>query len=373
MKKKRKTLLIIIGVVIVLVIIIILNVSAQKPGEEVTATIAKYGSILSKVSTTGELKAVSQVNLQAQAMGIVDKLYVSEGDAVRKGELLCLLDRKSYEADMLSAKSRYEQAEAVYARNETLYNRNLIAREQFETFKTQYEVAKAQYEQAMDRLEKTRITSPISGTVVKLNIEEGETVIIGTMNNPGTVMMVIADMSQMLALVKADETDIPVIKSGQKAEVTMDALPDTIFDGVVTKVGYMPVQNILSTGEAGTDFEVEVKLITSVTEMKPGMTVTADIVTAEKESVLVVPIQAVGKRKVKGVETQALFVVEDGTAKLKAVNTGSASETEIEIIEGVKPGEQVISGPYKVLVKLKDEAKVKASVTEEENKEKKKS
>jgi HlyD family secretion protein len=372
MKKKRRTILIVVGIIVILAIVIGLNLGAQKPGEEVTASTAKFGSILSKVSTTGELKAVSQVNLQAQAMGNVDKLYVSEGDAVHKGQLLCLLDRKSYEADLLSAKARYEQAEAVYVRNETLYNRNLIAKEQFETFKTQYEVAKAQYEQAQDRLEKTSIISPISGTVVKLNIEEGETVIIGTMNNPGTVMMVIADLSQMLALVKADETDIPSIKPGQTAEVTMDALPDSIFQGVVTKVGYMPVQNVLTTGETGTDFEVEVKLTSTVAGMKPGMTVTADIVTAQKESVLVVPIQSVGKRKVKGVETQALFVVEKGIAKLKAVKTGSASETEIEIIEGIKSGEQVVSGPYKILAKLKDGAKVKATVAEED-KEKNKS
>lgn len=372
MKKKPKTIIIIIGVIVVLAVIVSLNLSASKPGEEVTVAVAKFGSILSKVSTTGELKAVAQVNLQAQVMGIVDKLYVSEGDMVKKGQLLCLLDRKSYEADLVQAKARYEQAASVYARNETLYNRNLIAKEQFESFKTQYEVAKAQYEQAQDRLGKTRITSPITGTVVKLNIEEGETVIIGTMNNPGTVMMVIADLSQMLAIVKADETDIPSIKLGQRAEITMDALPDTIFEGVVTKVGYMPVQNILQTSETSTDFEVEVKLTKTNSAMKPGMTISADIITAEKESILVVPIQAVGKRKVNGAETQALFVVEKGIAKLKPVKTGSASETEIEIIEGITPGEKVIAGPYKVLAKLKDGAKVKPSVAEED-KDKKKS
>ena len=371
--KKKKTIFIVIVIVVLLALIIGLNLASQKPGEAVTASIAEYGSIKSKVSTTGSLKAVLQVNMQAQVMGRVDKLYVQEGDWVKKGELLCLLDRKSYEADLILSKARYEQAAAVFARNETLFARNLIAKEQFESVKTQFEVAKAQYEQAQDRLEKTRITSPISGTVVKLNIEEGETVIIGTMNNPGTVMMVIADLSQMLAIVNADETDVPAIKLGQPAEVEIDAIPDTSFQGKVTKVGYMPVQNILSAGEKGTDFEIEVKLLNTTLEMKPGMTVSADIITAEKESVLVVPIQSVGRRKVKGVETQALFVVEDGKAKLKAVKTGSASETEIEILEGVEPGEKVISGPYKILSKLKDEAKVKATVAEgEEDKDKKK-
>ncbi|MEO0093326.1 MAG: efflux RND transporter periplasmic adaptor subunit [candidate division WOR-3 bacterium] len=357
--KKSKTIIIVIGVIIILGVIISLNLITSKPGEEVIVTAAKFGSILAKISATGELKAALQVNLQAQAMGTVDKLYVQEGDVVKKGQLLCQLDRKSYEADMLSAKARYEQAKAVYARNETLYARNLIAQEQFESYKMQYEVAKAQYEQAQDRLAKTKITAPISGTVVKVNIEEGETVIIGTMNNPGTVMMVIADLSQMLAIVKVDETDIPSIKLGQKAEITIDALPDTVFEGIVTKIGYMPVQNILQTTETGTDFEVEVKLTKTNATLKPGMTVSADIITAEKESVLVVPIQAVGKRKVKGIETQALFVVEKGVAKLKPVKTGSASETEIEIIEGIKPGDKVISGPYKVLAKLKDGVKVK--------------
>jgi HlyD family secretion protein len=291
---------------------------------------------------------------------------VQEGDRVKKGDLLCLLDRKSYEADLIQSKARYQQAAAVFARNETLFVHNLIAKEQFESIKADYEAAKSQYEQSQDRFNKTSIVAPISGIIAQLNIEEGETVIVGTMNNPGTVMMVIADLSEMLAIVDADETDVPLIKPDQTAEVQIDAIPDTSFQGVVTKVGYMPVQNVLTTGETGADFEIEIKLLSTKPEMKPGMTASADIITAEKESVLVVPVQAVGRRKIKGVDTEALFVVDKGIAKLIPVKTGPASETEIEIIEGIKPGDQVISGPYKVLSKLKDGAKVKATLAEGE-------
>jgi HlyD family secretion protein len=372
MKKKRRTTLIVLGVIVLLVIIVVLNLNARKSGDEVTTSIAKFSSIVSKVSATGNLKALYQVNLQSQVMGTVDRLYVHEGDRVKKGDLLCLLDRKSYEADLMQAKAQFEQAEAVLGRNESLYARKLIAQEQYESVKTAYEAAKSQYEQSQDRYNKTSIVAPISGTVAQVNIEEGETVIIGTMNNLGTVLMVIADMSQMLAIVDADETDMPSIRPGQTAEVSVDAIPDSTFAGVVTRVGYMPVENNLtstssltSTG-TGTDFEVEVKILKVDSAMKPGMTASADIVTAEKESVLVVPIQSIGRRTIKGVETQALFVVEKGVAKLTPVKTGSASETEIEITDGIKPGAQVISGPYKVLAKLKDGAKVNATLAEGE-------
>jgi HlyD family secretion protein len=374
MKKKRRTTLIVLGVIVLLAIIIILNLSARKSGDEVTTSIAKYGSIVSKVSATGNLKALYQVNLQSQVMGTVDKLYVQEGDRVKKGDLLCLLDRKSYTADLMQAKAQFEQAEAVLGRNESLYARKLIAQEQYESVKTAYEAAKSQYEQSQDRYNKTSIVAPISGIVAQVNIEEGETVIIGTMNNQGTVLMVVADLSQMLAIVDADETDMPSIKSGQQAKVSIDAIPDSTFEGVVTRVGYMPVENNLSsvaTGTStGTDFEVEIKILSTDSEMKPGMTTSADIITAEKESVLVVPIQSIGRRTIKGVETQAVFVVEKGVAKLIPVKTGSASDTEIEILDGIKAGAQVISGPYKILAKLKDGAKVNATLAEGERSDK---
>lgn len=365
MRKKKRTFFIIFGAILFLVLIVGLNLMTKKEGSEVTGAIAGYGSIVSKVSATGSLKAKAQVNLQAQVMARVEKLFVSEGDFVKKGDLLCLLDPKLYEAELILAKARFERAQAVFSRQETLYQKALIAQEQFEATKTEYEVSKAQYEQAQDRFSKTKIIAPISGTVVKLNIEEGETVIIGTMNNPGTVMMVIADLSKMLAIVDVDETEVGALKAGLEAKVNIDALPDTVFIGQVSRVGYMPKQSQVSGLEQSTDFEVEIDLLETAPELRPGMSVSCEIITAQKESVLVVPIQAVGRRKVKGKETQTLFVVENGIAKLTPVKTGSTSETEIEILEGIKEGTTVISGPYKVLSKLKDGARVKVQTIDQ--------
>jgi HlyD family secretion protein len=227
-------------------------------------------------------------------------------------------------------------------------------------------MARAQYSEAQDRYEKTSIRSPISGTVVQVNVEEGETVIVGTMNNVGTVIMVVADMSNMQANIEVDETDVVELEPGLAAEVQVDALPDTTLTGRVTKVGYMPVQDLMSGVEGeGTDFEVEVTIDSTVSELRPGMTASVDIVTARLDSVLVIPIQAMGRREFEGEEQETVFVVEDGKARLRPVKTGTSSDTEIEVVGGLEQGEQVITGPYKVLSKLTDGRRVNPEEEEE--------
>lgn len=358
MKRRTRIVLIIIAVVVLLAAVIVANLRHSRPGEPVNAETVKYGSILSQVSATGELRAQAQVNLQAQVMGTVDRLLVQEGDRVGKGSLLLELDRKSYEAQLVLARSRYEQARSSHARVESLYSARLVAAEQHEGSKAAFEMARAQYEEAQDRFAKTAIRAPISGTVVKLNVKEGETVILGTMNNPGTVIMVIADMSGMEARLEADETDVVSLRLGQAAEVEVDALPDTTFAGRVTKIGYMPVQNVLLTETQGTDFEVVVTLDSTTPMLRPGMTVSAEITTASLDSVLVIPLQAVGRREAEGKEQETVFVVENGKAVLRAIKTGKSSDTETEVTEGLKPDEQVITGPYKVVSKLKEGRRV---------------
>ncbi|MEO0085825.1 MAG: efflux RND transporter periplasmic adaptor subunit, partial [candidate division WOR-3 bacterium] len=318
MKRRTRTILIVIIVVVVLAALVIANLARKPEGIAVETKPAAYGSILSKVSVTGELKAEAQVNLQAQVMGVVAKLYVKEGDRVRRGDILLELDRKSYEAALISARSHYTQARLSFARLESLHATNLISREAWEAGQAAFDMARAQFEQAQDQYDKTVIRAPISGTVAQVNIKEGETVIIGTMNNPGTVLMVIADMARMQAIVDVDETDVVRVAVGQKATVEVDALPDTSFSGTITQVGYMPsAASLLSTATVkGTTFEVEITLDTTAPQLRPGMNVHADIITAELDSVLTIPIQAAGRREVEGKETETVFLVKDGKAVL---------------------------------------------------------
>jgi HlyD family secretion protein len=349
----KKKIFLLIGLVVFIFLIIFLNLGKKEEGKEVEVSRVKYGKIISKVTGDGELKAKIQVNIQSQVMGRVEKIFVKEGSQVKKGDLLCLLERKSYEANLNLQKARYEQAKNSFVRIDSLYKKQLVSDEEYERAKTEYEVAKANYEDALDKYEKTEIRSPISGTVVKLNIEEGETVIIGTMNNPGTVMMVIADLSAMLAVIEVSERDVVDVKVGNPAKITLDALPDTFFMGKVVRVGYVPITQATAT-EKITNFEIEIELADTSALLRPGMSVHCEIITAEKDSVLVVPIAAVGRKRIGDKEVDACFVIENGRAKLRPVKVGSYGDFEAEIIEGLKEGEEVITGPYSVLAKLKE-------------------
>ncbi len=361
----RKKIFLIIGIIIFIVLLIALNLTKKEEGKEVEVVRVEYGSIVSKVSGDGELKAKSQVNIQSQIMGRVEKIFVKEGSEVKKGDLLCLLERKSYEANLALQKARYEQAKNSFIRIDSLYKKQLISDEEYEKVKTEYEAAKASYEDALDKYNKTEIRSPINGKVVKLNIEEGETAIIGTMNVSGTIMMVIADLSKMMAVIEVSERDVVDVKVGNIAMVTLDALPDTFFVGYVTKVGYIPITTATTT-EKITNFEIEVELEDTSFLLRPGMTVHCEIITAEKESVLVVPISAIGRRRIGNKEVDGCFVIENNKAKFKPVKIGSYGEFEAEVIEGLKEGEEVIIGPYSVLAKLNEGDLVKPKRREKE-------
>jgi len=354
LKKPLRIALIIVGVVVLLIVFVILNRSHKDSGVECETRVVGYGSILSKVSATGSLRARAQVNLQAQMMGVVKRVRVKDGDWVRRGDTLLELDRQAYEAQLVLARAQFNQTRLKHARMESLWARGFIAPEQFEASKTAYDVAEAQFLQMQDQYDKTVICAPISGLITQVNIKEGETAIIGTMNYAGTVLLVIADLSQMEALAEVDETDVVMLEPGQAASITIDALPDAVFTGRVIRVGYMPVQKLLTTEQTATNFEVEIAIDNTSPSLRPGMTVHAEIITARLDSVLVVPIQAVGRRMFKGKETETVFIVKKGKALLTPIRTGKSSDTEIEVLEGLLPKDEVIIGPYKLLSRLTD-------------------
>jgi len=363
MKKKR--LLIVIGAVTIVIVIIILNLSQRDSGEKVEVALVKKGNITSVVSASGELKAKSQVDISAETIARVRKINRVEGDFVKKGDLLIELDDVQADATRDLAYAKLGQAEQDLERARKLIEKNLISQESFERIELSYKTAKASYEQALDAYRKTKIYAPISGKIMKVNVEEGETAVMGALNYGGTVMMTIADLSQMIAVVEIDETDVPDVRVGELAEVIADALPDSAYSGTVTKVGLMPIMSRLSTDDA-TDFEVEIELHEFSPLLRPGMNVKTDIITSEKLDVLSVPIQASGKREIGDKNVETVFVVEGGKAKLIEIVVGVSSDTETEIVAGVEEGDTVIIGPYRVLSKLKDGQKVNFTVVEKD-------
>ena len=363
MKKKR--LLIIIGAIVVIMFIIILNLSQRDSGEKVEVTLVKRGNITSVVSASGELKAGSQVDISAETIARVRRINYHEGDYVKKGDPLIELDDVQADATRRLALAKLEQSELDRQRARKLIEKNLISQESFERIELSYKTAKASYEQALDAYRKTKVYAPISGKIMKVNVEEGETAVMGALNYGGTVMMTVADMSQMIAVVKIDETDVPEVRMGEQAEVIADALPDSVYRGVVTKVGLMPIASGLSTDEV-TDFEVEINLHEFSALLRPGMNVKTEIITSEKSDILTIPIQASGKRQLNDELVETVFVVEKGKAKLKKIATGVSSDTETEVISGIAENDTIIIGPYRVLSKLKDGQKVSFTEVEQD-------
>jgi len=250
--------------------------------------------------------------------------------------------------------------------------------------------SRAALDGATDNLSKCRFFAPFDGVVSALNVEQGEIVITGTMNNAGTQILTVSDLSRMLVRADVDETDVVDMKIGQKAKISVDAFPDTTFAGTVVEIGNTAKRSITSAVEGQTNFEVKVVFDSNVPQVRPGMTADVDIETGTHPGTLAVPIQAVvvrtqreldraarkpGKReaRVRGTmmsadedtvgkkdkEITGVFVVRTDVAQFVPVRTGLASETMIEIFGGVKEAEAVVSGPYKALRELKAGGKVK--------------
>ena len=384
------------------------------------------------VSASGKIEPKLSVDISASTMGRVTRLAFNEGDRVVSGQFLLEIDPETLraavdrgEAGLQASRSTQRQAQVSVAsarvnlqlaknnleRQENLWELRLISRETYElaasdvtlretelearevdvaTQSQRIRQEEASLQSARYDLTKVTITAPISGVVTRRNIEEGETVVIGTMNNQGTVLATVADLSVMEAEVEVDETDIPSVKLGQTAEVTIDALPDRRFVGVVTEIGNSPIPIQTTGGGAGsqaTTFKVVVTLNDEIPGVRPGFTCTADITTAVRTDSLGIPIQAATVREVvvdaagqvvrtdagrrrRGVEPavsavelpvgsseeelEGVFVARQGRAVFVPVKTGIAGERYFEALTGVREGDLVITGPFSEVRNLED-------------------
>jgi len=387
MKKKR--IILITGILALIALIILLNLRSQRE-KAIKVTVEKVTrkNLTSIVSASGEVKPKKNINLSALVPGRVVKIGVKEGDLVKAGDFLLKLDSAQYEANaerdraliqsyqsqLIESEARMKRDESQYERQKKLYEEQLIPYEQLETAKVQLDISRAQVQalrhqiqqaeaslkSTLDNLSKTVYVSPIDGIITSLRVEEGEIAVIGTMNNPGTVLMTIADLSEMEVEVEVDETDVISVSPGQQAEVKVDALPNQTLSGRVTEIGSSALEKVTVGTRESRNFKVTITLENPPASLKPGLSATADIIVAQRENVLAVPVSALVVREkeegtgLKKPEEEGVYLVENERARFQPVKRGIIGEMDVEIVEGLKEGQEIITGPYSALREMKD-------------------
>lgn len=418
-----------------------------------TAKVGKQ-DLVSLVTASGEVRPKTYSNVGGEGFGKIVELAVKEGDRVKAGDVLLRLEAtqvtadveaqrsalssteagmksadanfRSAEAELTQRKSDFEKARFDWERAEKLYKDELISRSEYDARKSQFDGMKAAIDvsiarvsqtraeiersrslqgqstavltRARDVLRKTTYTAPINGVVTYIAVRVGEHVVAGIQNSPGSYLMTISDLSRVNAEVKVDETDIVNVRHGQECDVTIDAVPGKIFKAHVTEVGTQAVLRTsgLATTQSQTgsqeakDFKVVCTLDNPPENVRPGLSTTAKIKTAERKNALAIPLQALavrtqqdlddaqnegkaGKGSVeaasvtrapgaldpKKIEIQGIFVIKGGKAEFVKVDTGITGVTDIEVLSGLNENDEIVTGSYRALRTLKPNAKVK--------------
>ncbi len=418
----KKIILIVVAVIIVGGIVAGTLLKGKKPDAEVEKGKVVLKDLTSMVNCSGTVQPKRKVDISANTMGTILNLAITDGQRVEAGDLIMEIDASEFraavlalEATILTAQSDLELAEASLdkARQEAersveLHAEGLVSEEALVTARTNARVETARVQSARHRitqyqanlakahhdLEKVTITAPMSGLITRLNVEQGENVIMGTLNNPGTVLLTIADLGTMEAWVEVDETEVVKVSLGQEAKITIDAFPDEEFSGTVTEIGNSPLRTGTGSSTEAVDFEVKITLNETVPNIRPGLSTKAEIVVADRQSALAVPLGAVtvrdwplaeddikrykGKQsaaqkealepwgfadevededaaeEIKRKETEGVFLMLDGFAKFVPVKLGIAGADDFEVLEGLDEGQELVKGPFRILRELKD-------------------
>lgn len=366
MKFFRKKRNIIIIAAVIILILIILRCNTRSTALPVMTGEVTIGTINEYVRTAGELEPYVDIKISSDITGKAEVLYVDDGDMVKKGAKLVQLDNTSYRATLQERESAFTVAKAnlayeqfIYDNQKALYNDSLISFSEYKTAQLKLDNAQAQYESALsaleiarDNMKKTLLTSPIDGLVSAVYVEEGENVITGTMNNAGTVLMTVSDNSKMLLKCNVDETSVVLISKGNKAEITFDAFPDTVYTGVVTKIANRPDP---AAADEGTVFPVEILIEGRHVNLLSGMNAEVAIITASKENVIKAPIQSVVTRN----SQEGVFIVEGGKAVFIPVQSGIIGKESIEVdSEKLKEGDRIVTGPFTSLKRINNNDRV---------------
>ena len=425
----KKKLFIILGIIIVLIVILVIGKKSGWFGssaniKEVEITEIEPVDIIETVSATGKIQPEVEVKLSSEVSGEIIELPIVEGQLVEKGDLLVKVNPDIYQSSVQRARASYsnskanfaqtqanlKQAEADYNRNKTLFEKGVISKAEWDGIVSNYEMAEANKEsayysmqssaatvtEATDNLGRTNIYAPMSGTISKLDAELGERV-VGTQQMAGTEILRVANLDNMEVEVDVNENDIVKVAVGDSTIVEVDAYLGKDFKGIVTEISNT-ADNTLTTDQV-TNFKVKVRILKesyedlmegkpeSYSPFRPGMTATVDIITNKRMNVIGVPISSIviksdttATKKTYGTtpategteKFECVFVKDGQKAKLRVVQTGIQDDSQIEITEGLKEGDVVITGPYNTVTKnlnTGDDIEVKKEKTEEEEAE----
>jgi HlyD family secretion protein len=359
-----------------------------------SAPVLRRAILRSTVTASGEVVAERYADVGSSVMGKLVSLPVKEGDRVRRGQVVARIDSvpassdrdaaaalvRAVDADQAAARARADDAARALARGRELRGQGLLPQADFDALQAAADAAaaqadaasrratqaRAQLARATDLLGKTEIASPLDGTVTRLPVREGEMVVIGIQNMPGTTIMTISDLAVINAEVKVAEAEILNVHAGQRATVTLEALPGRVFAGEVVEVGASALP-VVAAGAAAREFKVKVRVKEpppyggKQEGLRPGLTCDAEILVGEAKDALTVPLQAVVLRGEAGRERAGVFAVADGTARFVPVETGMIGGLEIEVKKGVEEGREIVVGPWQSLKDLRDGAGIRVA------------
>jgi HlyD family secretion protein len=425
---KKKKVWIIAGVVVVVGVFAYITLTSNKSkATDVNAATVERQDLTEKVSASGRIQPKTKVDITSEFSGEIIALLVKEGQSVSMGDLLVVMDTIQIKSDVSQARysldgakayrdgaeATFQQAEEEFQRKQRLHDQKLCSEIEYTTARYAHLNAKAglesaratangaeaAYDKQLDRLNKARIRTPMDGVVTLLDCEVGEIAAGQTAFTQGKTLMTIADLSVFEVEVEVDETEVNKIELDQHTEIEVDAIPDTSFVGSVVEIGNTAVMIGMGTQDQSTNFKVKVTFAEVNTKLRPGMSATVDITTAERKDILAIPFASVvvrnydldslevarqgkadetsgnevlaaendstksdsiGKKKDEEREDiRGVFVVRDGVARFAKISTGISGRKDIEVIEGLQQNDSVVSGPYSVLRTLKDGDEVK--------------
>jgi HlyD family secretion protein len=419
---KRNKVFLGVGGSVFLVILVMVSASAKREkGVEVRFEQVGRRDLVAAVTASGKIQPKKKVDISADITGRITRIGVREGDLVQKWQFLLQIDPTIYQANMqrataamssaeasaVQARANRDQSQRSLERTKELraQNPNLISQEQLEQAQTAYDIAQANYtasqhvveqaraglREARDQLAKTHLTAPMAGRVTRLAVEEGEVAVPGTFSRETGLLLTISDLSVIQTTVNVDETDVVRVKIGDSVDVTIDAFPDTSFEGRVTKVSNSAIltgaSNIPGQTDRAVDYEVEITLANPPDEVRPDLSATARIITDTRKQALAIPIIALTVRENAPVsteqrpaaettapaprdsagrderkkETEGVFIVHNGVATFRPVKVGIAGEEHFEVIGGVSQGDTIVAGPYQAIRDLKEGARVRGT------------
>ena len=395
----------------------------EKP-TEVRLESVTYRDLTETVTANGNIRAGRVVDMSSDVSARVSELLIEEGDDVELGQLLLRLDPRQFQASVSRAEASLNQANSQVRQQEANLDRSkrdldrleniflrdslLVMRQQLDNLRTEVELASRQFEtlqfgvaqaeasltEANELLSKTIFRAPISGKVTRLNVEEGETVIVGTMNNPGSLVLTISELSAVEVVLEVDETDVPYISLGDSTILELDAFPNRLFGGLVTEIGNSAIQPPANGQTSTIDFEVVISMSTPPAGIRPDLSATADIITGTRVGALSVPIISLTIRseedsdrvkdtsddndnrqesnsgpllRSRNADLEGVFIVSQGRVNFSPVEIGITGQEHFEVLSGIKEGDTIVVGPYQEIRDLKDNDPVKQTQTGDEN------